>query len=94
MEDEQGPPISLSDRARRIELEERGIKGEREGEAGEMCCAGASSSGAMTAWRGRGGQLPYSPFNSVSPKLRHVFLIYAHRLQGDGRCMEDGGSDS
>lgn len=94
VEDEEGSPISLSDRDCRTGLEERGIKGEREGEAGEMCCTGAASLGAMTAWRGRGGQLLYSPFNSVSPKLRHVFLIYVHRLQEDGRWMEDGGSDS
>lgn len=62
VEDEQGSPISLSDRDCRIELEERGIKGEREGEAGEMCCRGASSLGAMTAWRGEGRAAPVFSF--------------------------------
>lgn len=62
VEDEEGSPISLSDRDCRIGLEETGIKGEREGEAGEMCCTGASSLGATTAWRGEGRAAPVFSF--------------------------------
>lgn len=81
-------PISLSDRCCTIWSEDRDTKaGETEGEMGKRH---SLYPGAMTTWKwqGRGKQLLDSPLNSAFLRLRHVFLIYAHRLQGGRGWVE------